>query len=135
MKKQGLHRHHTFLTKRLFFSIWTHLNSHRGQMLAEYSIVILVVVSAATTMMIFTKRVIQARAHDAQQKVMQVAGKSLGHKKALNMEYEPYYYESSTVTVQDQTDSVFKSFDQRYHKEQQSDRTSNTYSTQHAPRN
>lgn len=135
MKRYSSYKHHRYFYC-LLFSFFVDKKRHcLGQMMSEYAIVILIIVSAVTAMMTFSKRALQARSYDAQKIVMKEAGAGLGLDKPLPMEYEPYYYQRHTTTETNQVDKLKKTFDDEYKKELEMNKITNVYSVQQAPRN
>ncbi len=135
MKESISSKHHYLFSGLLFFSFIKKRKTFQAQMMSEYATVILIIVSAVSAMIVFTKRTIQARAYDTQKMVMQEAGMGLGKGKALPMEYEPYYYESHTTTETDQVDRIKTTWDKQYKKELEINKITNTQGIQHAPSN
>lgn len=98
MKKSVQHSHHGDFQYQPFFSL-------RGQaVLAEYVVILLIVVGALGAMTIYTKRTIQGRARDAQLMVLSAASKGLGGK-AIPAGYEPYYVHTVTKAEQKLVDT------------------------------
>ena len=71
--------------------------SSKGQgIVAEYMVILMVVIAAVATMFTYIKRTLQGRVYDAQCVVMNRASEALNSPVA--MEYEPYYVQSFTAT-------------------------------------
>ena len=74
--------------------------TRRGQSMAEYAIVLMVVITAIVAMQIYVKRGLQGKVRDVSDNV----GAGLiaaGYAKTTN-QYEPYYAQSNYNTTQDQ---------------------------------
>ncbi|MBF0386478.1 MAG: hypothetical protein HQL20_01320 [Candidatus Omnitrophica bacterium] len=91
--------------------------SRKGQAISgEYVVASVLIVIAITVMSTYIRRALQARTHDTQRWVMVKATNALEGTVQVNMEYEPYYVESTANIDSYQKDNSFLAAGGAYNK-------------------
>ena len=82
--------------------MWVPKKTRSGQSMAEYAIVLTVVITAIVAMQIYVKRGLQGKVRDVTDAVGFGLTKAQGITKVTN-QYEPYYAQSNYNTSQNQS--------------------------------
>jgi hypothetical protein len=92
--------------------ILSFLGSQRGTVsLIEYSLIIIIVVGAASAIMVYMRRALQGQIRDAREYVISYANEAcdenckntahVGTRNSILSQYEPYYVQMSAAVAQD----------------------------------
>lgn len=110
------------------------LRSSRGQaIIAEYVVVLMVVIAAVALMFTYTKRTFQAKVRDAQRMAVSSAYEGVEGSTNVYMEYEPYYVRSESRINSRQEDYTHIASGGLFNKTTDSGRHVDSFSVQYAP--